>query len=130
MPFKVVTVRRWEVVGAFVLLVVVAVAVAAWNDHRINQAEKRIEAGNVADHRQNVTRAELVERFRRVNRVACLRIELLKAQNRQEARRNYRQLDRNLRLLNIRKTPQLARVARAELARDLRLNRPSNCSRR
>jgi hypothetical protein len=42
-PNEVVTLRRWQVIAAFVLLVVGATGVAFWNDYRIDQAEDRIQ---------------------------------------------------------------------------------------
>lgn len=127
MPRKVVELHRWQVVGAFLLLVAVAVLVSLWNDYRIDQAEERINRNQQMDVHQNRVRAVLLEALREADRRACVRIEVLKAQRREEARRNFRQLERNARLLDIPLTEELRRVAKAELARDLRRNRPQEC---
>lgn len=41
-PMRTVELHRWQIVGAFLLLLAVAVGVAVWNDYRIDQAEHRI----------------------------------------------------------------------------------------
>lgn len=42
-PNEIVTLRRWQVLAAFVLLTLGATGVAFWNGYRIDQAEDRIE---------------------------------------------------------------------------------------
>ena len=54
-------------------------------------------------------------------RTSCMEIEKLKAAYRAEALENYRKLDQNLRLLNIKKTPEI--VAAARKTRDAKLRR-------
>lgn len=41
-PNEIVTLRRWQVLAAFVLLTLGATGVAFWNGYRIDQAEQRI----------------------------------------------------------------------------------------
>lgn len=41
-PNEVVTLRRWQIIAAFILLTLGATGVAFWNGYRINQAEERI----------------------------------------------------------------------------------------
>ena len=127
MPNKPVTVRRWEVVGAFLLLVAVAVLIALWNDYRIDQAEERILRNQQENVQQNRIRAILLEGLREADRRSCLRIEALKTQRREDAQRDFGRLEEIARVTGIPLTEELRRVARAELARDLRRNRPSEC---
>lgn len=134
MPNELIMVRRWQIVGAFILLVGIAVAVAAYNDHRINRAEQRISHNSAraqdlaeANKRQDKLRVELLQGLRRADLRACLRIEELKAQNRAEAQQNFDQLDRNLRLLGIPKTDEIVKVALEQLQRDLTRNAPAEC---
>ena len=64
------------------------------------------------------------ERVRQLNIIAleqCQKIELLKKQHREEARERFRNLDRNLRILRIPKTPEILREAK--LSRDQTLSR-------
>lgn len=42
-PNEVVTLRRWQVLAVFVLLVLGATGVAFWNGYRIDQAEERVQ---------------------------------------------------------------------------------------
>lgn len=134
MPNTPVIVRRWEVVGAFILLVVVAVGVAQWNDYRIDQAERRISLNSAkaddleaTNERQDVIRRELLQGLLRADTKACIRIEELKTQNRIEAQRSYDNLQRNLRLLGVALTDELRQLAADELQRDLTRNAPGEC---
>ena len=66
---------------------------------------------------------------RRENRFAvCQEIENLKADSRREAWKSFNDLNKNLRLLGIRKTPEIAEAAR--LSRDAKLDRfaPNDCA--
>jgi hypothetical protein len=45
-PTRAVTLHRWQVVAAFLVVVLSSVLVAVWNDYRIDQAEKRITANS------------------------------------------------------------------------------------
>lgn len=135
MPNQVVTVRRWEVVGAFLLLLASSISVAVWNDHRIDAAEDRITRNTVATARlaakneaQDAVRRELLATLTEADRLACARIEQLKAQNRMDARREFEQLDATLELLGLEATPAIVARAREDLARSLERNRAFVCS--
>lgn len=135
MPNQVVTLHRWQVVGAFLVMVAIAVAVAVWNDHRIDLAEKRITKNTAraedlrrANERQDKLRAQLLQGLLHTDTVACLRIEALKAQNRLNARQNFAMLERNLGLIGIKVTPEILAAAEQGLARALERNRPIQCN--
>lgn len=92
MPTQAVTLRRWQVVAAFLLLVASSVAVSVWNDRRIDQAEHRIQSNaasveqleeqaaelEAANQRQNEFRADLVRARERADLVICREIEKVK----------------------------------------------------
>jgi hypothetical protein len=144
-------VRAWlgrHVYFSYWTVVAVAVAVVAWNGwqlrevrhlgsenrNRISENRDRIvEVAELADantlllKQQAEIRAELVRGLKRADVIACRRAENLKAQNRRKARENYASLDRSLRLLNIERTPELERLAKNNLNRDLRLNAQKPC---
>lgn len=119
MPMRPVTIRRWEVVGAFVLLVVVAVGVAWWNDYRIDQAEKRITENAVRIATANEVRRQLVTHFREMDTAACRQIEELKTGFRRQAVENFANLERNAELLGIVLTPALREQAEIDRNRTL-----------
>ena len=134
MPMRPVTIRRWEVVAAFVLLVFVAVGVAAYNDHRISESEKRItrntlliQRNTLVNEEQNRVRKLLVATFRKADMRSCERIEVLKKQNRIDARYSFHTLDTTLQLLHLTKTPEIVAFARKQLDRNLRRNRRGHC---
>lgn len=127
MPNKIVTVRRWELIAAFVFPIALAFGVAVLNSYRIHQAEKRIVTNQAINQRQNVRRQELVRELRATDARACERIEDLKIQNRLDALGTFSRLDQTLGVLHLARTPEIVRIARAELARDLKRNKPSNC---
>ena len=124
---RVVTVRRWEVVGSFVAIIIGFYAVSAWNTHKIHEAEKRIEHNTQVNHAQDVTRAILLHALERTDRRACERIEVLKKQNRIDAINQFARLDQTLHLLHLRKTPQIVAEARRQLRHTLARNAPSAC---
>lgn len=119
MPLKPVTVRRWEVVGAFLLLVAVAVFGDIRGDRRIDAAEKRITQNAVQNAAQNEVRRQLVAGFRDADARTCSQIEALKAEFRKQAVENFANLERNARLLEIELTPELRREAAAGRDRTL-----------
>ena len=136
MPNRVVEVHRWQVVMAFVVMVLIAIFTSLWNDNRIDHAELRISrnAARAADlertnERQDAIRKALLLGLQRADFRTCVRIEALKRQNRLEAQRSFNNLSRNLRLLNLQATPALVRAAAQELAHDLQRNRATECRR-
>lgn len=137
MPFHEVHIKRWQIVGAFVLLVLIGVVGDIRSDQRVDDAERRIRENTVrtedlaaTNRRQDRIRAALLSGLVAADRKACLRIEALKTQNRLEAQRSFAQLARNLRLLDIPASPEIVEVAARELAHDLRLNAAQSCERR
>lgn len=114
-----VIIRRWEVVGAFLLLVVVAVGVSQWNDWRIDQAERRITQNAVRLAAQEEVRRQLVIHFREMDTQACLQIEELKQGFRRQAVENYANLERNAELLGIVLTQALREQAEIDRNRTL-----------
>lgn len=89
-----------------VLLVILAIVAAAalvgvfaWRAHLTSSADKQI----------------------------CRETEAIKALIRDEANEDWRNLDRNLRLLKIAKTPEIERTARESRDRKLRRFRPRDC---
>ena len=78
MPGRFLPHDRWQAVGAFIVIVAIAVSVAIWNDRRIDAAEKRIIANRASvqdlkktNERQNAVRSELIKVF-------CSEIESIK----------------------------------------------------
>lgn len=70
MPRRFLPHDRWQAIGAFIVIVAIAVAVAIWNDYRIDQAEQRITANRASvqdlkrtNERQNAVRSELIKVF-------------------------------------------------------------------
>lgn len=66
-PNEVVTLRRWQIIAAFVLLTIGATGVAFWNDYRIDQAEKRIRRNTalaIAAHAHATRTRNFVENFK------------------------------------------------------------------
>lgn len=135
-PQRVFEWRRWQVVGAFLVIVLIAIVISAWNDHRIDQAEDRItrNAARAADlavtnKRQDEIRASLLQVLQQADVQACRRIEKLKTQNRIEAQRSFDRLSQTLQIIGIEQTPQVVQLAAQELARDLRRNAAERCER-
>lgn len=126
-PHRPVYLTRWKVVVAFLLIAGIAVATAVWNDYRIDQAERRIRANTASNEQQNAVRAELVAGFRAQDVRFCMFINDLRAQNRLDAHRDFAQLDRNLRLLGVAKTPEIVEVATENRDRILARNQEVKC---
>lgn len=90
MPMKPVTVRRWEVVLLFVVLVAIAVGGAWLNDRHIdkNAAEIKVNAAKIAETRADArvakARAELATeltiRQRETIKIVCAELASVKAQ--------------------------------------------------
>jgi len=85
MPNRPVMLNRWQLVAAFLLLVASSVAVALWNDHRIDQAETRIlrNSASITDLRltnaaQNALRNQIVRRARHADLTICQETEKIK----------------------------------------------------
>lgn len=90
--------------------------------------------------RNSVSRLERLEReqaaFRKArlaqtsntDRSICFEVQKLKIQNRQDAKRSFKNLDQNLALLGIKKTSTIVAVARRELNRTLKINKLRNCN--
>lgn len=91
--------RRWDVIGYLVLALGVLGAFGF----------------------QEFARRERVDQLNYINTRQCLEIELLKKVEREEALEDFRNLDRNLRILGIEKTPEI--VETAEESRDRTLSR-------
>jgi hypothetical protein len=68
-----------------------------------------------------IVRANDLERFENLSRQNCQAVEALKKRQRDRAIEAFRNLDRDLRLLGIKKTPELVRTARE--GRDTTLRR-------
>jgi hypothetical protein len=83
---------------------------------RLEQSDKRLRATDEANRQ---IRRDLVVGLKRADVSNCLRVEKLYAQERAEARRNFRELGRNLRLLRIEKTPEIVALARQNRDRQL-----------
>jgi hypothetical protein len=84
-PNRPVTLRRWQIVSAFVVLVVASALVIVWEDGRIDKnarAIARAEATAVAAQRVNATqnqiRRELVRAFHDSDLRLCRQLEALK----------------------------------------------------
>lgn len=128
MPNKPVTVRRWEVVGALLLMVAVAVFGDVRSDQRIDDAERRINRNTerIADvaarnAAQDEVRERLLKGLQKADMRACTQDEAIKAEFREIATENFQNLERNAELLGIELTPALVR--QAELDRDQTLAR-------
>lgn len=130
-PNKPVTVRRWEVVAAFVVVVVAAVIAVQWSNHnidkRIDAAEKRIRANTATNEQQNEIRRELVAHFKKTDARICMFINALRTENRREAQLDFDSLDADLRLIGIEKTPAIVARATEELTRALNRNQEVDC---
>ena len=127
MPNKVVTVRRWEVVGSFIVIVLISIALAWWSDYRDDQLERRVQRNVVTNKQQDAVRRELLAELRKADARACGQIEALKEQFREQAIQNYQRLEQNARLLEIRLTPALRREALAARNRTLARFRAGEC---
>ena len=130
-PNKPVTVRRWEVVAAFVVVVAAAVIAVQWSNHnidkRIDAAEKRIRANTATNEQQNEIRRELVAHFKKTDARICMFINALRTENRREAQLDFDSLDADLRLIGIEKTPAIVARATEELTRALNRNQEVDC---
>lgn len=136
-PRRIVEWHRWQVVGAFFVILLISIGLGVWTDYRDDQLEKRVtrNAARADDlrqtnQRQDEIRAVLLRGLEEADRNACLRIEKLKMQNRIDAQRSFDQLGRTLGLLRIEQTPEIVQAAAQELARDLRRNAPESCETR
>lgn len=127
MPTRPVTVRRWEVVLAFLLLAAVAVGGDIRSDRRIDAAEQRIRMNTVTNESQDAVRAELGAGLREADRRACALINDLRAENRREAQRQFDDTERNLRLIGVASTPEIREIVESELARALKQNKEAEC---
>ncbi len=56
-----ITVRRWEVIAAFMIVAAVATVVALWNGYRIHQAERRINRNTAIAVSAKVKAAQAVD---------------------------------------------------------------------
>lgn len=137
-PRRVVEVQRWQVVGAFLVLVGIAVGVAWWNDYRIDQAEKRVTSNraSVADLRraneaQNALRGELVAEARRVDLIICRDSNALKERIRATVRVRETEFRQALMDLGIdpdsRRGQSLFKAAKAREAEALERFKLRNC---
>lgn len=108
MPNRPVTVRRWEVVGAFLLLVAVAIGISLWNDFRIDAAEKRISRNAASikqieevNQTQSELRAQLVRDRKRSDFRLCREVEGIKDRIRASVKFNEQRFNDTLESLGI-----------------------------
>ena len=130
-PNKVVTIRRWEIVAAFIFVIAAAAGSVQWSNHNI---DKKVDANAVSiedlekvNVAQNEIRQELVAHFKEQDARFCMFINDLRAENRREALRDFNNLDRNLRLLGITKSAEIQALAEEELNRALARNQEADC---
>lgn len=131
MPNRPVTIRRWEVVAAFVTVVALAagsvqISLMYVND-RIDKAEKRITENAVENAAQDAVRRQLVFAFQEADMRACRQIEKLKAEFRLQADENFARLEQNAALLQIELTPELREQARLDYERTLKRFASAEC---
>lgn len=112
--------------AAVVLVLVVIVTVVA-NYARTEGNRDRIDRLGSVQQQLIEDRKRNDARFIRSDRLLCREIEKIKARNRVDAIMNYHNLDRNLRLLGIRKTPEIALLAKQEYLKGLRQTKPVDC---
>lgn len=107
------------VVLALAVLFAASLAVAGWALHdRFAQTEVR-----------RARQAAVNARLDTISLENCREIEKLKQAQREEALRSFRDLDRNLRLLRIPRTPEVVRAARENRDRKLERFRREPCPR-
>lgn len=113
---------RWEAILGVVLIIVMLGAASIGFVLIDRETDARIRE-------QQRLRGEVVRGLEIVLIDQCREIERLKAGERRDAERRYRDLPRNLALLGIEFTPELLRVARQERERELRRFRakPGGC---
>lgn len=103
---------------AALLLIPSLVAVGlVWQESRA-----RSDANRERIAESSALRRELARGFKRADVISCRERESLKAQNREDARETFRNLERTLRLLMVENTPEIQAIARATLQRDLTRN--------
>lgn len=127
MPTRFLPHDRWQITGAFVVIVLIGIGNAWWSDYRDDQLERRIRMNTVTNVQQDAVRKELVAGLRATDLHACVLINELRADNRREAQRDFNNLERNLGLLGIEVTPGLIALAQTELTRTLNRNRDVDC---
>lgn len=121
--------RHRRVTRSFVAVIVVAFAVTtllAYDIHQNRQAIRVMAADQRAFDR---FRAERAKRTTSADRLICLAVNGLKKAERDRDIRDFRNLDRNLRLLHIRKTPEIVRAATHDYHENLRRTKPLKCNR-
>lgn len=78
-----------------------------------------IQAKQLVEQRDETRRL-----FRRADLQLCRQSEKLKTQNRIDAQRSFNNLDQTLAVLQLERTPEIERLAKENLERDLRRNMP------
>lgn len=101
------------------LLVMVSFLASGWALYgRLKEADDR-----------RAQQASFNQRIREVSLNYCNEIEALKKANRDKAIEAYNNLDQTLRLLKLKKTPEIVRVAKEQRDRTLRSFAPDPCPR-
>lgn len=109
---------------SFWVVVAVAFAVTSVMGYQLKQVRDLSQSNKQLFIDSQAQRKVLVRGFKRADVRLCRTQELLKAQNRAEARRSFRRLDETLALLQLEKSPTIIAAARAEKERKLKLNAP------
>lgn len=116
---------------AFTAVVVIGLTVVGWQEkrnHDLAHANRQALKAIAADQRLfDRFRVERAARTSATDRLICKAENSTREVERRRILRDFRNLDRNLRLLHIRKTPELVRVAKADRDRNLADLKPLPC---
>lgn len=111
--------------AAAVLIVVSVATIISFATREENSG--RIDRLSQVQQQLVKDRKENQERFARSDRLLCQEIEKLKTRDRAAALEERRNLNRNLRLLGIEKTPEIVRLADDNLSKSLAETKPRDC---
>lgn len=121
--------NTWKKIrNAFIGVVVVAVVVTVGLNYQINQnrdAVRQLHKLAIEQQQFRVARSKLTSR---TDLLICKAVNGLKRSERERDNRDFRNLDRNLRLLHIAKTPEIVRAATKDHRQNLARTRPIDCT--